>query len=234
MSRGQTDRADFDALIGPHLDAGYRTALAILRDPDAAHDAVQESAFKAWRKLNQLRDGRPARPWFLAIVANQCRSERRRHWWSVIRMAEVESDVVASPDSTLIAENSSKSVGQLQGQNAPTTVIRRVSDRAILVKMDPSIGVLAFNSDDSLALLTTTPWVGGMPTALQVMDLRSRQPIWTYNGPGMFGNALAQPGGQDFAIYARKPTVEDPLTDLMIVHADGTATDFPQRFTPAW
>ena len=81
----------FDAVIGPHLDAGYRTALAILRDPDAAHDAVQESALKAWRKLNQLREGRPARPWFLAIVANQCRSERRRHWWSVIRMAQVDA-----------------------------------------------------------------------------------------------------------------------------------------------
>jgi RNA polymerase sigma-70 factor (ECF subfamily) len=94
MSRVGAD-SQFDALIGPHLEAGYRTALAILRDPDAAHDAVQESAFKAWRKLAQLREGRPARPWFLAIVANQCRSERRRHWWSVIRVAEVES---AGPD----------------------------------------------------------------------------------------------------------------------------------------
>ena len=92
MSRGQTGRADFDALIGPHLDAAYRTALAILRDPDAAHDAVQDASLKAWRKLNQLHERKPARPWFLAIVANQCRSERRRHWWSVIRMPEVETD----------------------------------------------------------------------------------------------------------------------------------------------
>jgi RNA polymerase sigma-70 factor (ECF subfamily) len=91
MSHTQDGQADFDAVIGPHLDAGYRTALAILRDPDQAHDAVQESAFKAWRKLHQLRDGKPARPWFLAIVANQCRSERRRHWWSVIRLPEIES-----------------------------------------------------------------------------------------------------------------------------------------------
>jgi RNA polymerase sigma-70 factor (ECF subfamily) len=93
MSRTKDDRADFDAVIGPHLDAGYRTALAILRDPDQAHDAVQESAFKAWRKLHQLREGKPARPWFLAIVANQCLSERRRHWWSVIRMPEVDTGV---------------------------------------------------------------------------------------------------------------------------------------------
>ena len=92
MSRSQDGRADFDAVIGPHLDAGYRTALAILRDPDQAHDAVQESAFKAWRKLHQLREGKPARPWFLAIVANQCRSERRRRWWSVVRVAEVEGN----------------------------------------------------------------------------------------------------------------------------------------------
>jgi RNA polymerase sigma-70 factor (ECF subfamily) len=91
MSRSQTGRAGFDALIGPHLDAGYRTALAILRDPDQAHDAVQDAAFKAWRKLPQLHAGKLARPWFLAIVANQCRSERRGRWWSVIRMPEVES-----------------------------------------------------------------------------------------------------------------------------------------------
>ncbi len=99
MSRAQAGRADFDALIGPHLEAGFRTALAILGNPDEANDAVQESAFKAWRKLGQLRQGRPPRPWFLAIVANQCRSERRRHWWSVIRLPEVERPAERGTDS---------------------------------------------------------------------------------------------------------------------------------------
>jgi RNA polymerase sigma-70 factor (ECF subfamily) len=91
MSRANTGVADFDSVIGPHLEAGYRTALAILGNPDEAQDALQESALKAWRKLHQLREGSPARPWFLAIVANQCRSERRRHWWSVIRVPHLES-----------------------------------------------------------------------------------------------------------------------------------------------
>ena len=90
MKRVGQGELSFDTLIGPHLEAGYRTALAILQNPDEAHDAVQDSALKAWRKLHQLREGNPARPWFLAIVANQCRSERRKHWWSVIRMPEVE------------------------------------------------------------------------------------------------------------------------------------------------
>lgn len=90
MSRTEAGELDFDALIGPHLEAGYRTALAILQNPEEAHDAVQESALKAWRKLHQLREGSPARPWFLAIVANHCRSERRTRWWSVIRLPEVD------------------------------------------------------------------------------------------------------------------------------------------------
>jgi len=99
MSRTQSSATDFDALIGPHLEAGYRTALAILRNPDEAHDAVQESAFKAWRKLGQLHEGQAARGWFLAIVANQCRTERRGHWWSVLRTPEIEPSAKRQPDS---------------------------------------------------------------------------------------------------------------------------------------
>jgi len=86
VSAARAAELDFDSLVGPHLEAGYRTALAILRDPDEAHDAVQEAAFKAWRRIRQLREVESARPWFLAIVANQCRSTRRRRWWSVVRL----------------------------------------------------------------------------------------------------------------------------------------------------
>jgi len=90
VTRLRSQEADFDALVGPHLEAGYRTALAILRNPDEAHDAVQESAFKAWRRLGQLRDTTSARGWFLAIVANHCKSTQRGRWWSVLRLAEIE------------------------------------------------------------------------------------------------------------------------------------------------
>ena len=91
VTRSHAGEADFDALVGPYLEAGYRVALANLRDPDEAHDAVQEAAFKAWRRLRQLNEAGSARAWFLAIVANQCRSMRRARWWSVIRLPQVES-----------------------------------------------------------------------------------------------------------------------------------------------
>ena len=90
MTVGRARAADFDSLVGPHLEAGYRVALAILRDPDEARDAVQEAALKAWRRMGQLRGEGAARSWFLAIVANQCKSARRTRWWSVVRMPSVE------------------------------------------------------------------------------------------------------------------------------------------------
>jgi RNA polymerase sigma-70 factor, ECF subfamily len=104
VTRPRAAEADFDDLIGPHLETGYRTALAILRDPDEARDAVQEAAFKAWKRLGHLRDAASARAWFLAIVANQCRSMRRTRWWSVIRLSELRHEEPdATSDSTDIA-----------------------------------------------------------------------------------------------------------------------------------
>src|SRR5712691_4469314 len=76
----------FDLLIEPLRYPAYRLAAVMLSDRTAAEDAVQESSIKAWRKLRQLRgDAGSLRPWFLSIVANECRMTRRRHWWSVVK-----------------------------------------------------------------------------------------------------------------------------------------------------
>ena len=58
----------------------------MLHDREAAEDAVQEAAVRSWRKLGNLRPETPMRPWFLAIVANQCRTLARGRWWSVLRL----------------------------------------------------------------------------------------------------------------------------------------------------
>ena len=74
------DGAAFADLIRPLYATAFRVAFALLHDSGEAEDAVQEAAFKAWRNLSSVRSGAPLRPWFLAIVANQCRSVRRRSW----------------------------------------------------------------------------------------------------------------------------------------------------------
>lgn len=90
------DGRAFDALLEPLVDPAFRLAMAMLSDRAAAEDVVQEAAFKAWRRLDQFREGSDLRPWFLTIVANQCRSLRRTRWFRVVRQAEVwGADVVS-------------------------------------------------------------------------------------------------------------------------------------------
>ena len=92
------DADSFAVLIEPLLDPAYRLAAVMLDDRSSAEDAVQEASIKAWRKLRQLRgDAKSLRPWFLSIVANECRMARRHRWWSVVKLPDIPS-VVSSPE----------------------------------------------------------------------------------------------------------------------------------------
>jgi RNA polymerase sigma factor (sigma-70 family) len=75
------DDAAFERVLEPLLVPAHDLAFAVLRDRQAAEDAVQESAVRAWRSFGRLRDGGKARAWFLKIVLNQCRATMRTRWW---------------------------------------------------------------------------------------------------------------------------------------------------------
>ena len=79
------DRVAFADLLQPEYRSAVRLAYGLLQDVDEAEDAVQEAAFTAWRRITNLREGSSLRPWFLGIVANQCRSVKRSKWWSVTK-----------------------------------------------------------------------------------------------------------------------------------------------------
>jgi len=97
----QGDDSAFEILLEPMLDHAYRLACGMLHDSHAAEDAVQEAALKAWRKLAHLREDSEMRPWFLGIVANECRSARRSRWWSVIRSVLPEGNAESPEDAVL-------------------------------------------------------------------------------------------------------------------------------------
>jgi RNA polymerase sigma-70 factor (ECF subfamily) len=75
-----TSESTFADLLQPLIEPGFRLALAMLHDAQAAEDAVQEASFTAWRKVGRMRDQGRLRPWFLGIVANKCRNARRSGW----------------------------------------------------------------------------------------------------------------------------------------------------------
>ena len=90
LRRGRAgDSAAFAELLEPVLGPAFRLAMTMLKDRSAAEDAVQEAALKSWRKLDRFRYGSDLRPWFLAIVANECRTARRSRWWQVIRFDDI-------------------------------------------------------------------------------------------------------------------------------------------------
>jgi len=81
----------FLRLANGHLDASYRLARAILRDPMDAQDATHDAFVQAWRKWSTLRD--PARfdQWFDRILVNTCRNrlQRATRWRATDISAEV-------------------------------------------------------------------------------------------------------------------------------------------------
>jgi len=96
------DRPAFDELVGPLVDQAFRLAFGMLHDRESAEDAVQEAALRSWRKLGNLRPGTEMRPWFLAIVANQCRAVARSRWWSVIRLGATTGPAGASFEDRIV------------------------------------------------------------------------------------------------------------------------------------
>jgi RNA polymerase sigma-70 factor (ECF subfamily) len=96
------DRSAFDDLVGPLVGQAFRLAYGMLHDRASAEDAVQEAAVRSWRKLSNLRPGTPFRPWFLAIVANQCRTAMRARWWSVLRVEVIEGPESAAFEDRIV------------------------------------------------------------------------------------------------------------------------------------
>jgi RNA polymerase sigma factor (sigma-70 family) len=100
---GEIGERTFADLLTPLIEPGFRLALAMLHDPQAAEDAVQEASFTAWRKLGGIKDRDRIRPWFLGVVANKCRNARRRKWTADVRLGLPEHLTVVSAEERAVS-----------------------------------------------------------------------------------------------------------------------------------
>lgn len=68
----------FGVLVERYRRAYGRYAVAMLRDPDAAADAVQEAFIRAYEGLGTCREPDRFGAWFFRILQNQCRNALAR------------------------------------------------------------------------------------------------------------------------------------------------------------
>ena len=101
IARAQSgDRAALDLVLGALQSPLYRHILAIVRDPDDARDALQETLMIVARKLPSLREVQWLRAWAYRIATREAVRQSRgaRRWREALR-GEEALDALAAPDS---------------------------------------------------------------------------------------------------------------------------------------
>lgn len=92
------DHDAFTALVDLTVARLDSAARLILRDPELARDAVQESLIRAWRDLPGLRDPDRFDAWVHRLTVNSCLDLTRRRRRRVIEVELEQTDVASSSD----------------------------------------------------------------------------------------------------------------------------------------
>lgn len=72
------DAEAFAALMEMHQSRLYRIAYAYLHNEGDALEAIQESTYRAYRKLKKLKEPSYFATWLIRILLNYCADERKR------------------------------------------------------------------------------------------------------------------------------------------------------------
>jgi RNA polymerase sigma-70 factor (ECF subfamily) len=136
----RAQRGDRDAYAQVAIgssDRLYAIALRVLRDGEAASDALQAALVQIWRDLPSLRDADRFDAWSYRVVLNCCRAHHRRS-------RRVIPTIDLSPDDAMVADSQTTIATRDELERA----FRALSDdqRAVLVLLyyrDLSIGEIA-------------------------------------------------------------------------------------------
>jgi RNA polymerase sigma-70 factor (ECF subfamily) len=103
------DQQAFERLVRPAGDRLLAIARKILRDPDAAEDAVQVAVIQAWRELPRLREPDRFDAWLTKLLVNACYQEARRARRNTARVervaaADAGGEAAAPDDAESLAD----------------------------------------------------------------------------------------------------------------------------------
>jgi RNA polymerase sigma-70 factor, ECF subfamily len=117
IDRDDAQAQAFVRLADEHLDASYRLARAILRDPHEAEDATHDAYVQAWRKWSTLRDRSRFQAWFDRILVNTCRNRLTRG--ARLRPTDISVELIAGGVDTIGQAHDRDAIGRAMSRLSP-------------------------------------------------------------------------------------------------------------------
>lgn len=103
------DADAYGELVARHRPSALRVATVVLGSAANADDVVQIASERAWRAIGTVDPAREFRPWFLRIVANTARNDRRamgRRRAAELRVAVAPvADAGADPQAATVTQS---------------------------------------------------------------------------------------------------------------------------------
>jgi RNA polymerase sigma-70 factor (ECF subfamily) len=125
--RDRQERLEAEALT--HLDALYRTALRLSRNPQDAEDLVQETYLNAFRSLDRFEEGTNLRAWLFRILNNAFISQYRRR-------KRRPSSSIEDVTEYYLYDHLVEGGAAPRTENPEQEVLERIGDEAVLRALD--------------------------------------------------------------------------------------------------
>jgi RNA polymerase sigma-70 factor (ECF subfamily) len=96
----QRNRVAFEALMRRHNRRLFRVTRSVLRDGDAAQDAVQETYLRAFTNLDSYQPRGKFGAWITRVALNEALMMRRRIRGDTVSLDEVGDDALVTEETT--------------------------------------------------------------------------------------------------------------------------------------
>jgi RNA polymerase sigma-70 factor (ECF subfamily) len=149
------DAEAYGELVRRHRPAALRVAASVLgtaQGADAPDDVVQAASERAWRAIDRIEAARAFRPWFLTIVANGARNDRRargRRGRLAQRVAARTASGVVTPEEAAVERDEHGQVARAFGRLAEGDQVvlalrhvERMSEREMATALDCAPGTV--------------------------------------------------------------------------------------------
>jgi RNA polymerase sigma factor (sigma-70 family) len=124
MKAQEGDHQAFEQIAKSVVARLYGTATLILRDSDAASDAVQEALISAWKSLPMLRDPSAFDGWLNRILVRSCyRAIRGRRRAVGLQVIEMDSPVGSDEERVDTLDQIERAFGRLTPEHRAVLVL---------------------------------------------------------------------------------------------------------------